>query len=92
MSGEEKKEEDIQEPKLLEEVDEVKVLNEELENISKERDEYLDGWRRSKADLVNYKKDEFKRLEEMAKFGNVDIIKELISVLDSINLGMLALE
>lgn len=92
MSEEEKKEEEIQEPELLEGVDEVKTLKEEFEKISKERDEYLDGWRRSKADLINYKKEEFKRLEEMAKFSNEDLIKELVSVLDSIDLGMLALE
>ena len=92
MSEEEKKEEEIQEPELLEGVHEAKILKEELEKISKEKDEYLDGWRRSKADLINYKKDEFKRLEEMAKFGSEDMIKELVSVLDSIDLGMVALE
>ncbi len=92
MSDEEKKEEEIKEPELLEGVDEAKILKEELEKVSKEKDEYLDGWRRSKADLINYKKEELKRLEEVAKFGNDDVIKELVSVLDSIDLGMIALE
>ena len=53
------------------------------EELQKERDAYLDGWRRSKADFENYKKDELKRLEDMAKFGSEDLIRELLSILDS---------
>jgi molecular chaperone GrpE (heat shock protein) len=30
----------------------------ELEKIKKERDEYLSGWQRAKADFLNYKKEE----------------------------------
>ena len=93
MEEQNKKEENKkQEPELLEGVDEAKALQEELEKISKERDEYLDGWRRSKADLINYKKEELKRLEEMAKFGNEEVIRNLISVLDSFELALVTLE
>jgi len=93
MEEQNKKEENKkQEPELLEGVDEAKALQEELEKISKERDEYLDGWRRSKADLINYKKEELKRLEEMAKFGNEEVIRDLISVLDSFELALVTLE
>ena len=92
MEEQNKKEENKkQEPELLEGVDEAKALQEELEKISKERDEYLDGWRRSKADLINYKKEELKRLEEMAKFGNEEVIRDLISVLDSFELALVTL-
>lgn len=92
MSEEEKKEEKIQGPELLEGVDEAKDLKKEFENVSKERDEYLDGWRRTKADLINYKKEELKRLEEVAKFGNEEVTKDLISVLDSFELAISTLE
>ena len=50
-------------------------------------EEYLNGWKRAKADLINYQKDEAKRFEELAKFANVGIVKELIAVLDSFDLG-----
>lgn len=64
----------------------------ELEKIAKERDEYLEGWKRAEANLINYKKDELKRLEEIARFGTEDLIKDLIQVLDSFDLGISTLE
>jgi len=79
-------------PKQLEEVDEVKELKRKLEGMEKERDEYLNGWRRAKADLINYKNDELKRLEEVVKFGNEDLIRDCITVLDSFDLAIVALE
>lgn len=86
------KEEGKNEEELLGGVDEDSFLKEDLGKVSQERDEYLDGWRRSKADLVNYKKDELKRLEEMAKYGNEEVIRDLISVLDSFELAISVLE
>ncbi len=58
----------------------------------KERDEYLDGWKRAKAELINYKKDEAKRFEMVIKLANEDLIKELLLVLDSFDLAIIALE
>lgn len=66
--------------------------NDELTKCRKERDEYLAGWQRAKADFLNYKKDEMARLEEIARYGNEEFLKELISVLDSFDLGIAALE
>lgn len=86
------KEEGKNEKKLLVGVDEDSFLKEDLDKVSEERDEYLDGWRRSKADLINYKKDELRRLEEMAKYGNEEVIRDLISVLDSFELAISILE
>ncbi|MBI4993629.1 nucleotide exchange factor GrpE [Candidatus Wolfebacteria bacterium] len=66
--------------------------NEELSKCQKERDEYLDGWKRAKAELINYKKDENKRFETMMKFSNEALIRDLINVLDSFDLALAALE
>ncbi len=63
-----------------------------LEKCLKEKDEYLDGWKRAKADLINYKKDEAKRFEMMMKFSQEAIIKDLIMVLDNFDLALAALE
>jgi len=64
----------------------------ELTKCQKERDEYLEGWKRAKADLINYKKDEAKRFEAVVKFANESIIRDLINVLDSFDLALVALE
>lgn len=55
----------------------------ELERCQKERDEYLNGWKRAKADLINFQKDEAKRLEATLTFGLVAAFSELLPVLDS---------
>lgn len=86
--GEKEKEEE----KLLEGVDEAKNLPKKLEKLEKERDEYLDGWKRAKADLINYKKDERQRLEQVVKFSNEGLTLDLISVLDDFDLALAALE
>lgn len=59
----------------------------ELERCQRERDEYLDGWKRAKADFINYQKEEVKRIEEILKFGNEALIQELLPVLDSFELS-----
>ncbi len=63
-----------------------------LKDCEVKRDEYLAGWQRAKADFINYKKEEIQRLEEMARYGNEELIYEVIMVLDSFDLGLRALE
>jgi len=63
----------------------------EMDNLKKQCDEYLDGWKRSKADFINYRKDEAKRLDLILKFSNETMIKDLINVLDSFDLAIQSL-
>ena len=63
-----------------------------LTECETKRDEYLAGWQRAKADFLNYKKEELARLEEVARYGTVELIRELVSILDSFDLGIAALE
>ena len=63
-----------------------------LSKCLKEKDEYLDGWKRAKAELINHKKDEAKRFEIMIKFSQESLIREIIKVLDSFDLALNSLE
>lgn len=76
----------------LPEPDPQSELVQKLGEVEKQRDEYLAGWQRAKADLINYKKEEMQRLQEMARFGMEDIIHDFLGVLDSFDLGLAALE
>jgi len=69
-----------------------KDFEERLEKCAKEKEDYLNGWKRAKADLINYQKDEAKRFEEILKFGNMDLTRDLIPVLDSFDLALTMLE
>lgn len=61
-----------------------KTAEEELAECQKRAEEYLNGWKRAKADFLNYQKDEAKRLEEFVKFANEDLILEMIDVYDNL--------
>jgi len=67
------------------EAEQVKM--ERLDKLTAERDEYLNGWKRAKADLINYQKDDQKRLEEVIKLANAGLIMDLLAVLDSFTLA-----
>lgn len=60
----------------------------EFEKFKKEKDEYLKGWQKERADFINYKKDEKERLKEVVRFSNERIIKSLIAVLDGFDLAI----
>lgn len=62
------------------------------DKLAQQAEEYLNGWKRAKADLINYQKDERKRFEEFAQFANAAIIKDLVGSLDNLNLAIAALE
>lgn len=66
----------------------IKKLKAELVRSEKERKEYLDGWQRAKADLINYKKEEGRRFEELARFAGTSLIEEILPVLDSFDLAL----
>ncbi len=54
--------------------------------------EYLLGWQRAKADFANYKKEEAMRMQEFAQYAAVDIIRDIITVLDSFHLAIMTAE
>jgi molecular chaperone GrpE len=62
-------------------------FEDELLKCQKERDEYLNNWKKERADFINYKKDESKRMEEFLKFANESLITEIIEVLDDLELA-----
>jgi len=59
----------------------------ELETIKKERDEFLAGWQRSQADLINYKQAENQRLKEFSTIAVQAWIQKLFPILDNFELA-----
>jgi len=89
--NEEKQTQDVAEEKTEDshtEQTDTSTQDDQKTDTQKQCDEYLDGWKRAKADLINYKKDEAKRLQEFAKFSNETIVRELIGVLDTFDLAL----
>ena len=65
----------------------VDSFKEKLEKCEAERIEYLDGWKRAKADFVNYKNEEMRRLEELKNYLTGSMIHDILPVLDSFDLA-----
>lgn len=59
-------------------------LEEKLKSTEKERDEYLDGWKRAKAELINAKKDWEEQSKEVADYAKMSFIKQMLPVLDAL--------
>lgn len=67
---------------------EVSVVGkEEIETLRRERDEYLAGWQRAKADFINFKRDTEKVLGEIQKFAREEFVYQFLPVLDHFSLA-----
>lgn len=54
-----------------------------VEELKKKLDEYLNGWKRAKADYLNYKKETELRQKEVIEFANARLIAELLPVYEN---------
>jgi molecular chaperone GrpE len=68
--------------------DPMKALEAQLEAKEQEAKENYDRLLRVSAELENYKKRTTRELEEFRKFANQSLIKELLSVVDNLELAM----
>src|SRR5207244_2477593 len=66
----------------------IKKLRERLKKAEAEKQEYLTGWQRAKADLVNARKRDEEDLKEFVRFANERLIEGLIPVLESFDMAM----
>ena len=58
-----------------------------LEDCQKQRDEYLAGWQRARADFLNYKKEEIERIQTLIEYANEDVVLRILPFLDNMELA-----
>lgn len=66
----------------------VKQLREQLKEAQQKRNEYLDGWQRCKADMVNTRKEVAESLARASGRGKEILVEELIPALDGFDMAM----
>ncbi|HEY9480813.1 MAG TPA: nucleotide exchange factor GrpE [Candidatus Paceibacterota bacterium] len=59
----------------------------DIEKITAERDEYLAGWQRAKADFANFKKQSEATMADFRTMANEGLIEELLPVLQSFEMA-----
>lgn len=62
---------------------EIEALKEKIETLEKERDEYLNGWKRAKADYVNMKNDQEKRSGELATVARMAALMRYLPIIEN---------
>lgn len=58
-----------------------------LEKCEREKEEYLAGWQHSKADFLNYKREEMERVGEALKYAGKEVILNILPALDTFELA-----
>ena len=65
----------------------IEELKKKLEECQKLKDEYLTGWQRERAELLNYKKEELERIGEILKYADVGLILKILPILDNLEIA-----
>lgn len=65
----------------------IKRLKDDLRACKEERQSYLDGWQRAKADLANWKRREEDERKQFLKFAAEGLIADLLPVLDGFHMA-----
>ena len=65
----------------------MQKLKDELEKVRKERQEYLDGWQRAKADSINMKKESELAAKRTAELLREALVHDIIPALDSFDMA-----
>ncbi len=65
----------------------LKKLRSDLKECKKEKEEYLTGWQKERADFLNYKKQEEDRKNNFSEVVRERILTRFLSVLDSFNMA-----
>jgi len=66
---------------------EIEDLKKKLEEAEKLKNEYLAGWQRARADLLNYKKEELEKVGELIKFSANGLILKILPIMDNFEIA-----
>jgi molecular chaperone GrpE len=62
-------------------------LKKQLAEAEKQKEEYLAGWQRARADFLNYKKEEIERFKSIIDIANEEMILKILPLIDNLHLA-----
>lgn len=68
--------------------DTTQTLHKKIEELEREKEEYLQSYLRLRADFENYKRRTRQELEQAADSGKEELLKKLLPVLDNLELAL----
>ena len=54
-----------------------------IEELKKQAEEYLNGWKRERADFLNYKQEEMERIAGLMKYASEEMTLRILPVMDN---------
>jgi len=67
---------------------ELEKLRKDFDELQQKADEWLNGWKRAKADYLNFKREQEKKQEEFSQFANAALIAELLPIINHYTLAL----
>ena len=64
----------------------IEELKKRLKDCQRQKDEYLAGWQRERADFLNYKKEELEKIGNVLKYGDLGLILKILPILDNFDI------
>jgi len=64
----------------------------ELEQLKAQCDEYLNGWKRAKADYINFKKETEDKQQMLFEFANATLLMEILPIYDNLKKAIMTIE
>ena len=61
----------------------IEDLKKKLRECQKEKEEYLAGWQRSRADFINFKREEGERFKKFFEIERIGMILRILPILDN---------
>lgn len=65
----------------------IEELQKKLEECERIKNEYLAGWQRARADLINYKKEELERVGNLIKYAADGLLLKILPILDNFEIA-----
>ena len=65
----------------------IEELKNEMQELEKQKNEYLAGWQRERADFINYKKEEIERIETFLGHVKEEFIFKILPILDNFDMA-----
>ncbi len=61
----------------------IEELQNQIKELEKQKNEYLTGWQRERADFLNYKKEEMERIGQLISYAREELILEILPLMDN---------
>lgn len=80
---------DIDSDNMSDPKEKILKLKEKIKKLQAEKEEYMNGWQRERADFVNFKKRAEEEKKDYIKFANENLLEELLAVLESFDMAFM---